>query len=163
MLGRVHELIDQYGLQQQVLLTGPREDMPQVYNELDLQACTSHSEAMPLAVMEAMASGLPVVATRVGGLPDMVEHGQTGWLVARNDFDDLAARCAGLLADAGLRQRMGLRARQRVVERMNLDDCVARVAQLLSRLARPRHDGSARRPVQMVGTIAGEATRSTAA
>jgi glycosyltransferase involved in cell wall biosynthesis len=141
----MRQLIAQCGLEQHVLMAGPRSDMPALYNELDLLVSSSHSEAMPLAVMEAMASGLPVVATRVGGLPDMVEHGRTGWLVARNDFDDLAARCATLLADPGQRRQMGERARQRVVERMNLDDCVERVARLLARLAQPAQERSAHR------------------
>lgn len=92
---------------------------------------------MPLALMEAMACGLPVVATRVGGVPELVEQGQTGWLVAPGDFQDIAARCAALLADAGLRHRMGERARQRAVERFDLDDGVARVGRLITQLARP--------------------------
>jgi glycosyltransferase involved in cell wall biosynthesis len=145
MEAAMRQLVAQCGLEQHVLIAGPRSDMPGVYAALDVLVCTSHSEAMPLAVMEAMASGLPVVATRVGGLPDMVEHGRTGWLVARNDFDDLAARCATLLADPGQRRQMGERARQRVLERMNLDDCVERVARLLSRLAQPVQERSAPR------------------
>ena len=145
MEAAMRQLIAQCGLQEQVLMVGPRSDMAAVYNELDLLVCSSHSEAMPLAVMEAMASGLPVVATRVGGLPDMVEHGRTGWLVARNDFDDLAARCATLLDDPALRREMGERARQRVMERMNLDDGVERVARLLARLAQPVQERSAQR------------------
>lgn len=145
MEAAMRQLIAQCGLAEHVLMAGPRSDMPALYNELDLLVSSSHSEAMPLAVMEAMASGLPVVATRVGGLPDMVEHGRTGWLVARNDFDDLAARCATLLADPGQRRQMGERARQRVLERMNLDDCVERVARLLARLAQPAQERSAHR------------------
>ena len=134
----VRELIAQCGLTERIHLLGGRDDMPLVYNELDVVVSSSHTEAMPLALMEAMASGLPVVATRVGGVPDMVEHGQTGWLVARNDFDDLAARTASLLHDPAERQRMGRRARQRAIERMNLDHSVERVTTLLARLARPR-------------------------
>jgi len=126
-----------YGLQQHLHLTGLCEDMPALYRELDVLVGSSHSEAMPLALMEAMASGLPVVATRVGGVPDMVEHGQTGWLVAPGDFQDIAARCHTLLGDAALRRRMGERARMRAVQRLALDACVARSAALLQRLARP--------------------------
>lgn len=152
------QLIAQCGLTDRVHLLGGRDDMPQVYNELDVVVSTSHSEAMPLALMEAMASGVPVVATRVGGVPDMVEHGQTGWLVARNDFDDIAARTAGLLNDPIERVRMGTRARQRAVERMNLDDSVDRVAKLLERLARPRANAQ-RRVAQVVRAVADEAPR----
>ena len=52
---------------------------------------------MPLAVMEAMASGLPVVACKVGGIPDLVEHGVTGWLAEPGDFEELATRVVELL------------------------------------------------------------------
>ncbi len=144
MLAPVRALIRQCGLEDRVHLLGNRENMPAIYNELDIVVSTSHSEAMPLALMEAMASGLPVVATRVGGVPDMVEHGRTGWLVATNDFDDIAARSATLLNDSALRATMGARARQRAVERMALSDNVERVAALMTRLARPRPEAQRR-------------------
>jgi glycosyltransferase involved in cell wall biosynthesis len=158
MEGSLRSLIAQCGLADRVHLVGSRDDMPAVYNELDLVMSTSHSEAMPLALMEAMACGLPVVATRVGGVPDMVEHGQTGWLVARNDFDDLAARCAVLLGDDNERARMGERARRRAVERMNIDDSVERIAKLFARLAAPR-TASQRRVAPLVRAVAGEASQ----
>ena len=137
MQAEVLRLREQLGLQPRLHLAGLREDMPAVYNELDVVVSSSHSEAMPLALMEAMASGLPVVATRVGGVPELVEHGQTGWLVAPGDFSDIAGRCATLVADPALRRRMGERGRQRVVERFDLGDGVVRVGELLARLARP--------------------------
>jgi glycosyltransferase involved in cell wall biosynthesis len=162
MHGQLQALIAQCGLSDRVHLVGARDDMPEVHNELDVVVSTSHSEAMPLALMEAMASGVPVVATRVGGVPDMVEHGETGWLAARNDFDDVAARVAGLLADPAERARMGLRARRRAVERMNLDDSMARTAALLARIARPRA-GTQRRVAPIVHAVAGETPRRTPA
>jgi glycosyltransferase involved in cell wall biosynthesis len=128
--------IEQLGLVGRVHLAGEWEDMPAVYAALDLLVMPSHSEAMPLALMEAMACGLAVVATRVGGVPDIVEHGASGWLVGCNDFDDIAARCAGLLADAALRRRFGERARARVLEQLSLSVSTERVARLLARLAR---------------------------
>ncbi|HET7867400.1 MAG TPA: glycosyltransferase [Burkholderiaceae bacterium] len=154
--------ISQLGLAGQVHLAGLHHDMPAVYNELDLLVSSSHSEAMPLAVMEAMASGLPVVATRVGGVPDLVAHGQTGWLVAPGDFSDLAARMAALLGDDARRLHMARLARQRAIERLNLADSIERMAALLSRLARPRArvspvvsavagDNGARRPAARNG------------
>ena len=137
MEDQVRRMVADYGLQQHMHLLGLVDDMPALYRELDLLVSSSHSEAMPLALMEAMASGLPVVATRVGGVPDMVAHGQTGWLVAPGDFQDIASRCNGLLGDDGLRRAMGARARARVVQHMGLDDSVARTVALLQRLARP--------------------------
>jgi glycosyltransferase involved in cell wall biosynthesis len=137
MEASVRSLVQQLDLAHCVHLAGSRSDMPAVLHGVDITVCSSHSEAMPLALMEAMASGVPVVATRVGGVPEMVEHGHTGWLAERGNFEDIAGRVNALLADEGSRRRMGERARARAVARMNLDGNVARVAQLLARLARP--------------------------
>lgn len=134
-------LAERLGAQQRLHFAGLLGDMPAVYNALDVVVSSSHSEAMPLALMEAMACGLPVVATRVGGVPDIVEHGQTGWLVAAGDVNDIAARCAALVADAALRQQMGERGRERVMAQFDLGESVVRVSQLLTRLALPRSEG----------------------
>jgi len=137
-------LADRLGALPRLHFAGLQGDMPAVYGELDMVVSSSHSEAMPLALMEAMASGLPVVATRVGGVPDIVEHGQTGWLVAPGDAQDIANRCAALAADPALGRRLGACGRQRVMERFSLDESVERVSRLLARLAQPRADGPRR-------------------
>ncbi len=123
------------GLQGRVHLAGLRHDMPAVYADLDAVVSSSHSEAMPLALMEAMACGVATVATAVGGVPDIVVHGQTGWLVAPAQADEIANRCLALLRDPAARLAMGERARQRAEQRLSLDDSVKRVAQLVTRLA----------------------------
>ena len=152
------------GLAGKVHLLGPRNDMPDVYNDLDLLVCSSYSEALPLALMEAMASGLPTVATRVGGVPDIVEHGQTVWLVGPGDFDDIANRCAQLLTDDELRQHMGRRARVRACERFSPDEGVNRLSNLMRRLARPRGEVARRMvsglPSNMSGIVGGAMRRS---
>ena len=81
--------------------------------EFQVYALTSVSEGMPISVLEAMSAGLPVVATAVGGLPELVEEGDTGFLVSRGTdraatAQALADRMGSLLADAGARTRMGL-------------------------------------------------------
>jgi len=125
-------------LQDRVHLAGLRQDVAAVLNDIDVLVSSSHSEAMPLAVMEAMASGLPVVATRVGGLPDMIEQGQSGWLVAPEDYEAIADRVQQILSTPGELARMGAAARQRAVEKMALSDCVERVAALMCRLVPAR-------------------------
>lgn len=136
-----HELArtaERLGVQDRVHLAGVWQDMPALYGELDVLVSCSHSEAMPLVLLEAMACGLPAVATRVGGVPDIVEHGHTGWLVAPGDFDGIGHCCATLLDDPALRRRMGERARERAVQRLDLAPSLARVGALLERLARPQ-------------------------
>lgn len=81
----------------------------------------SNSEGMPLVLMEAMASALPVVAPRVGGVPDLVEHGRTGWLVGPRDYEGVAQAIARLLAHDDERHSMGRRARERAVQHFALE------------------------------------------
>lgn len=132
------EQIVRLKLDQRVHLAGLQRDVAAVLNEIDVLVSSSHSEAMPLAVMEAMASGLPVVATRVGGIPDMIEQGESGWLVAPNDFGDIAARLEQILSTPGELERMGRSARARAVDKMALSDTVEGIAQLLTRLVPSR-------------------------
>jgi glycosyltransferase involved in cell wall biosynthesis len=140
MHGELMALIHRFGLEDRVHLAGVCHDMPALYGELDLIVSCSHTEAMPLVLLEAMACGLPAVATKVGGVPDIVEQGGTGWLVAPGDFNDIAECSARILSDAAQRQRMGERARERAVQHLDLQPSVARVGALLERLARPPAD-----------------------
>jgi glycosyltransferase involved in cell wall biosynthesis len=152
----LRESVARFGLAERVHFAGVRRDVAAVFNDLDLLVSSSHSEAMPLAVMEAMASGLPVVATRVGGLPDMVAHGETGWLAAPEDFEDIAARVQQVLATPGERARMAAAARARAVDKMSLADSVERIGALMARLVPARatqreisavvSDGAGRKP-----------------
>lgn len=138
MQGDLEAMVQRYGLQQHVHFAGVCQDMPPLYGELDVLVSCSYTEAMPLALMEAMACGLPTVATRVGGVPDIVAHGHTGWLVEPDNFDEIGRCCAQLVADPALRQRMGERARERAVQRLDLAPSIQRVGALLERLARPQ-------------------------
>ncbi|WP_157268520.1 glycosyltransferase [Azohydromonas aeria] len=128
-------LAGRHGLQDCVRFAGLQTNMPGCYRELDLVACSSWTEALPLALMEALSSGLPVVATRVGGVPELVAQGVTGFLATPGDHEGLASHMAALLADEGLRRRMGAAARQWSVERFALEENVRRTGELLRRLA----------------------------
>jgi glycosyltransferase involved in cell wall biosynthesis len=114
--------------------------MPAVFHELDLVVSSSLSEAMPLAVMEAMASGLPVVACKVGGIPDLVAHGLTGWLADKGDYETLAAHVVDLLENDAVRLAAGAAARERAVARMGLDRGIETTMRLFSQLAGQRSD-----------------------
>lgn len=131
----VEARIDRLGLRGRVHLAGMQASMPTLYPQLDLLVCSSLSEAMPLAVMEAMACSLPVVATAVGGVPDLVVQGLTGSLVGHGDVDGLANEVAALLADPATRREMGRQARRRIQQRFALDHSVGAIGALLQRLA----------------------------
>jgi glycosyltransferase involved in cell wall biosynthesis len=84
------------------------------------------SELLGLSVLEAMASGLPVVASRIGGVPEIVRDGETGFLVSPGDTDALHDRLALLLGEPALAADMGRRARDVVLERFTWQHCAAR-------------------------------------
>jgi glycosyltransferase involved in cell wall biosynthesis len=140
MRAELSRFIDQFGLHEQVRLVGLHSNMQEVYAELDLVVSTSHTEAMPFALMEAMACGLPVIGTRVGGVPDLIQHGQTGWLVTPGADQEAAQRVANLIASPADRQRMGQLGRARCVERFSMASCCAATLSLFQRLAPVRGD-----------------------
>ena len=103
----------------------PHQDMPALYRRVDLFCLPSWWEAMPLTVLEAMAAGLPVVATSVGDIARMVEDGVTGRLVAPHQPEALADALEPLLRNVELRRAMGRAARQTVNDRFNLSGAAA--------------------------------------
>lgn len=103
-----------------VEMPGWVKDVPALLSGADVFLLTSRWEGFPLAVLEAMAAGLPVVATAVDGTPEAVEDGGTGFLAATGDVDALAAHVVRLLTDAPLRERVGSAARARVLNRFTL-------------------------------------------
>jgi glycosyltransferase involved in cell wall biosynthesis len=107
--------IDSMGLSGSVRMLGHREDVSDVLRSLDLFVLPTVEEALGTAFLEAMATGRAVVGCRVGGVPEVVEEGKTGLLVPPGDPAALADAIRSLLADGGLRARMGAAGRQSVV------------------------------------------------
>ncbi len=114
------------GLDGRIHFLGWRGDLPRIYADLDLVVLTSANEGLPVSLIEAMAAARAVVATRVGGVPDLVEDGVTGLLVPPKDPVALAEAMVALLSDPDRRQAMGDAGRKRVypaysAERLLLD------------------------------------------
>ena len=103
----------------------PHEELERLYDRAAVVVLPSYREGLPLCVLEAMAHGRPVVATRVGGIPELVEDGVTGFLVEPGDVAGLRAALERVLADPMLRRRMGREARKRVTERCSWDRVIA--------------------------------------
>ena len=99
--------------QPRVHLLGVRDDIPEILAAADIFALSSDWEGLPLALIEAMAAGLPVVATAVGCVPEVVEDGVSGLLINRGDQAELVAALTSLARDSALRRRMGEAARRR--------------------------------------------------
>lgn len=122
------------GLSDTVVFTGTRRDVPGILALLDVFVMSSLWEGLPIALLEAMAAGLPVVATSVGGTPEVVVDGVTGLLVPPRDPDALAEAILTLLRDPGLRQRMGQAGRERVREQFSVEKMVKEIEGLYQRL-----------------------------
>lgn len=104
-------LIEELGLRGAVSLTGFRTDVPDLLAEADVFVLSSSYEGISMALLEAMQAGLPVVATRVGGVPETVVDGETGLLVSAGDREGLAAAMLRLASSPELRAAMGQRGR----------------------------------------------------
>ena len=111
------------------------DDLPQLLPALDVFATASRREALGMAALEAMAAGVPVVATRVGGLPEVVEEGGTGLLVPRRDAAAFAAALGKVLLDEGLARAMGSAGRRRVLAGFTVQSQVPRIEDVLERTA----------------------------
>ncbi len=119
-----------------LLGTREPEEMPAAYAAADVFCLPSWWEAMPMSVLEAMAAGLPVVATDVGDIPRLVDDGRTGIVVAQRSPERLAQALKALLTDAPLRRRMGDAARSRVRERFSSVETALAVSDLYAELER---------------------------
>jgi glycosyltransferase involved in cell wall biosynthesis len=118
------------GLGSRVRFLGFHTDVLPVYEALDVFVMSSLSEALPYAALEAMAVGLPVVGSAVGGIPEIIDPGRTGFLVPPRDPARLAAALRPLLKDADLRHRMGAAGRERVIREFHERDMVRKTIQV---------------------------------
>jgi glycosyltransferase involved in cell wall biosynthesis len=123
---RAHEL----GVARDTVFLGYQEDVAPFYAAFDALVLPSGNEGTPVSVIEALAAERPVVATRVGGVPDVVSDGEDGFLVEAGATDDLADRLARLAADPELRERMGRKGRKRVLPRYAVERLVDDVDRL---------------------------------
>jgi glycosyltransferase involved in cell wall biosynthesis len=109
--------------------------MVRLFAEADLFVLPTRADSHAIASLEAMATGLPVISTPVGGVVDVVEDGVTGYLVPKDDLAALAERITRLRYDRDLRHRMGIRGRERVESRFNAETIASTVVDLLERAA----------------------------
>ena len=122
------------GIESSVLFAGYRPDIRRFYEIMDVSALTSFSEGLSITLLESMRFGIPVVATRVGGNPEVIVDGDTGYLVPAGDVPAFASRTIKLLLDDDLRRRMGENARRHVERKFLLRDVARRYLEIYAGL-----------------------------
>ncbi len=123
-----------HGLRNHVIFLGNVTNLEEVLGGCDLFMLPSESESFGMAALEAMASEVPVIATRSGGLPEVVVDGETGYLLPVADVDGMAERGIEILRDDELRKRMGKRGRQVAVDRFDEQKIVPYYRQMYERV-----------------------------
>jgi glycosyltransferase involved in cell wall biosynthesis len=123
----LEELAERLGIARQVEFCGRTTEPEHALRGLDVFVLPSLSEACPNAVLEAMATALPVVASDVGGIPDLVRHGETGYLVRPNSPRELASAIEALIDDRRSAKELGARGRARVVREFGMDRLIDRI------------------------------------
>ena len=103
---KLEKLVSEYKLGQEVILTGWRDDIQLILSSLDVFVLTSRWEGLPVVVLEAMAAGLPVVATNTGGVSEIISEGRTGYLVDPDDVKSMSKRVVELLENVQLRNEI---------------------------------------------------------
>jgi glycosyltransferase involved in cell wall biosynthesis len=124
------------GISDIVTFAGWQSDLPSVYADLDVTVIASHNEGTPACLIEAMASGCPVIATSVGGVPDMIEPGQTGQLVPAGDVEALARAIVRVGKEPDQARRMAEQARGESLSRYDERRLVSDMERLYHQLAR---------------------------
>jgi glycosyltransferase involved in cell wall biosynthesis len=142
MRGAVERAIREEGVEGSVSLLGWRRDVPELLRGFDILLHTSLWEGLPRVFPEAMATGLPIVATRVDGAPEAIEEGVTGHMLPPRDVDGMARRVLELAGDPGRRIALGAAARKRVSP-WDIDRMVRLQEVLYDRLMRGEPGGSA--------------------
>jgi len=133
---QLEEMAQRLGVSERVHFLGNRSDVCRLLQAMDVFVLASIWEGMPNAALEAMAVGLPVVATAVGGTPEAVADGETGLLVPSRDPDALAQAIARLLRDPELWRKMGQAGRRRVEQHFSVEQMVRRTESLYEELLR---------------------------
>lgn len=130
LMAQLGALADRLGIASVTRFTGWREDVPELMDAADMFVLTSHNEGLGLVLVEAMAKGLPVVATAVGGVPEVVDDGVTGHLVPARDAGAIATAVLDLAASPDRRRALGAQGRERARETFSIEQTVARTQDL---------------------------------
>lgn len=136
--GAIESLIARHQLGSQFILTGWRKDIPGILSVMDVFVLTSLWEGLPIAVLEAMVTQVPVVATHTGGVSEVVVENETGFLVPCHDLSSMLKKVNALLEDGPLRARIGLNAKKKIGEVFSVESMVKAHDDLYQRLIKEK-------------------------
>jgi glycosyltransferase involved in cell wall biosynthesis len=134
----LEDKIRSLGLKEKFILTGWRDDVRRVISSFDLLVLSSLNEAVGIVLIEAQAEGVPVIATNVGGIPEIIKDGETGLLVNPSDPEELARAVSGLLADDKKASAMAIAGRQWVMGRFEASAMAKDIAGLYQELLKEK-------------------------
>ena len=123
----IRQLVQRLGIEDRVILAGPRNDVPRILTAVDVLAFSSHTEGVPVALLEGMALGCAVVCTRVGGIPGVIEHGRNGLLVDPGNTLRMTQALEQVAQDDALATRLARAASTTVRERFDIAQMVRQV------------------------------------
>jgi glycosyltransferase involved in cell wall biosynthesis len=121
-------------MQNQVEFLGVRADIPHLFSKSSILISGSEIESFGLTIAEAMACGTPTIAPRVGGIPEVVNDGITGLLYDSSDMDDAVDKLSRLMSDNELRQQMGKKSREKIINDFSVHKIVSQYDELYSEL-----------------------------
>jgi glycosyltransferase involved in cell wall biosynthesis len=131
---KLREQAASLGIAENVMFLGSRSDVPDLLRSADVAVLASHQEGFSNAILESMAAGLPMIATDVGGNPEAVLEGKTGFIVPPRAPEQMSEAIIRLSADAELRVKMGVMAADRVEKEFGLEACASRYEDLYNGL-----------------------------
>jgi L-malate glycosyltransferase len=134
----VEKLVDSLGLRRNVTLTGFRSDIPNLMRCSDIGVLCSETESAPLTLLEGMSTGLPMVATEVGGVLEIIDEGCNGLLVPSKQPEKLAQAILRLYRDSMLRTKLGENARKTVLEKYTAEKVVNQYIETFEMVSAPR-------------------------
>jgi glycosyltransferase involved in cell wall biosynthesis len=131
----IERLVKELNIGDNVRMAGFRKDIADILKMIDVSVLTSDNECMPVSIVESMASGVPVVSTRVGSVPDMISEGVTGYTAPAGSHEALAEKIVKILGDADLAKKMGEAGRRIAGEKYSLSALKRNYEELFAALA----------------------------
>lgn len=133
-MSRIHQQVKDLHIEQEVLFLGKRDNLSELYSMSDVKLLMSEKEAFGLVLLEAMACGVPAIGTQIGGIPEIIEPGENGFLVELGDIDAAADAAIRILSDAKLHEKMSATALKTATNRFSSEKILAEYETLYARL-----------------------------